>query len=49
MYKITKEQLEQVLQVVYQTNIPVSAFDAIKKLLSTLPEIKEEEVKEEKK
>jgi len=42
MKNITTEQIQAVLQVIYQTNISVSNFDAIKKLFTDLPEVKEE-------
>jgi hypothetical protein len=45
MYNITKQQIEAILQTVYQTNIPVSQFDALRKLLSELPEVKEDKKK----
>lgn len=41
MRKISEEQITIILNLVYQTNIPVSQFDALKKLLVELPEIKE--------
>ncbi len=39
MYQVTKEQIETVLHTVYQTNIPAQTFDALRKLLTELPEI----------
>lgn len=45
MKQITQQQIEAILQVVYATNIPASQFDAIRKLLSELPEVKEEKKK----
>lgn len=47
MKKITVRQIETILQTVYQTNIPVAQFDALRKLLSELPdaEVKVEEKK----
>ena len=39
--QITKEQIEALLATVYQTNISAQTFDAIRKLLSELPEVKE--------
>lgn len=42
MKKITKAQIEAILSTVYQTNIPASTFDALRKLLSDLPEVKED-------
>jgi len=43
--QITAEQIEALLQVVYQTNISAQNFDAIKKLFVDLPEIKDEKKK----
>jgi len=45
MKTIKIEQIEAILQTVYQTNIPVAQFDALRKLLSELPEVKEEKKK----
>ena len=42
MKKITKEQIDGILQMIYVTNIPVSQFDAIRKTLLELPEIEDE-------
>ena len=47
MRQITTEQINALLQAIYTTNIPVGSFDAIKKMLSELPEV--EAPKEEKK
>ena len=44
---ITTQQIEGLLQAIYQTNIPVAQFDAIRKLFNELPEVKEETKKEE--
>jgi hypothetical protein len=44
--QITQAQIEAILQVVYSTNIPASQFDALRKLLAELPEIKTENKKE---
>lgn len=38
MKKISKEQISQILGVIYQTNITAQMFDAIRKLLEELPE-----------
>lgn len=47
MKKITQQQIEAILQVVYATNIPAQSFDSLKKLLLELPNVeKVEEVKE---
>ena len=45
MKQITTQQIEAILQTVYQTNIPAAQFDALRKLLSELPEMKEEKKK----
>ena len=42
MKKITIEQLNTVLQTIYSTNIPAQTFDALKKMLSELPDVTEE-------
>lgn len=34
---INQEQINAILQTVYQTNIPASQFDALRKLLLELP------------
>ena len=47
MKNITTEQINAVLQAIYQTNISAANFDAIKKLFADLPEVKEEK-KDEK-
>jgi hypothetical protein len=46
MKTITTQQIEAVLQTVYQTNIPAQQFDALKKFFLELPEVKEAENKE---
>ncbi len=46
MKTITANQIEQVLAVVYQTNISAQQFDALKQFFSKLPEVKEEPKKE---
>ena len=43
MKQIEIKQIEAILQTVYQTNIPVAQFDAIRKLLSELPDAPTEE------
>jgi len=48
MKNITTEQINAVLQVIYQTNISAANFDAIKKLFTDLPEVKEEKKTEAK-
>lgn len=46
--QITQEQINAVLQVVYQTNISAATFDGLKKMFSELKDApKSEEVKEE--
>jgi hypothetical protein len=47
MKTITDQQIEQVLRVVYATNISAQQFDALQKFLSDLPKV--EEPKENKK
>jgi len=42
MKKITQQQIEALLQVIYQTNISAQNFDAIRKMLSELETIKNE-------
>lgn len=42
MKNITTEQVNAILQTVYQTSIPAQQFDALKKLLLELPEAKAE-------
>jgi hypothetical protein len=39
MKKIKIEEINALLQAIYQTNIPVAQFDAIKKMLSELPDV----------
>jgi hypothetical protein len=45
MKTITTQQIEAIINVIYSTNIPASQFDAIRKLLSELPDVKEEKPK----
>ena len=45
MKQITQAQIDAILQTVYSTNIPAQTFDAMRKLLSELPEVKVEEKK----
>lgn len=45
MKTITTQQIEAILQTVYQTNIPAAQFDALRKLLSELPDAPEEKKK----
>lgn len=47
MKKISIEQLNAILQTIYNTNIPVAQFDAIKKLFSELPDVVKVEEKVE--
>jgi hypothetical protein len=42
MKNITMQQIEALLQTIYQTNISAQTFDAVKKMLLSLPEVKEE-------
>lgn len=46
MKQIKTEEINAVLQVIYQTNISAQQFDAVKKMFEDLPEV---EVKSEKK
>jgi hypothetical protein len=41
MKKINSQQIEAILQTVYNTNIPAKTFDSLKKMLLELPDIKE--------
>lgn len=41
MKQITEEQINAILQAIYQTNISALTFDQIKKVFSELPEVKE--------
>lgn len=45
MKQITQEQINAVLQTVYNTNISAATFDALKKLLLELPEVEEKKDK----
>lgn len=45
MKQISNEQINTILQTVYQTNISAQTFDALRKLLLELPEAKEEKKK----
>jgi hypothetical protein len=47
MKNITTQQIEALLQTIYQTNMPAKEFDAVRKFLMELPEVekKEEEAK----
>ena len=38
MKNITQPQIEAILSTIYNTNIPVAQFDAIRKMLNELPE-----------
>lgn len=49
MKQITIEQINIILQTVYNTNIPASQFDALRKILLELPEVNEDENKTTKK
>jgi len=40
MKQISNEQINTILQTVYGTNIPAQQFDALRKLLLELPEVK---------
>jgi hypothetical protein len=41
MKKISSEQIANILQVIYVTNISAQTFDAVKKLFFDLPTIEE--------
>jgi hypothetical protein len=45
MKTITPEQINAVLQTVYQTNISAAQFDALKKFFSELPVVNTPEAK----
>lgn len=42
MNKISKEQIEAILAVVYQTSISAQNFDSLKQLFAKLPSVVEE-------
>jgi hypothetical protein len=42
MKQIKIEQINAILQAVYQTNISAQNFDAIKKMFTELPDVKED-------
>jgi hypothetical protein len=46
--KITLEQIEAIINEFYRLNAPVQNFEAVKKLLLELPEVKEEKDDKEK-
>jgi hypothetical protein len=49
MSKVIKiEQINAILQAVYQTNISAQNFDVIKKLFTELPDVAEKKVEEPK-
>jgi hypothetical protein len=48
MKQIKIEQIEAILATVYQTNISAQTFDALRKLLSELPEVIEPKNDKEK-
>ena len=43
MKQISQEQVTAILQIMYETNISAQQFDAVKKMLVGLPEIKKED------
>jgi hypothetical protein len=45
MKEISTQQIEALLQTIYSTNIPAQTFDAVRKMLMELPEVKKEEPK----
>lgn len=48
MKQITQDQINALLQRMYQTNMSAQIFDAVKKMLSELPEVKSVEKVAEK-
>jgi transposase-like protein len=49
MKNITTQQIEAILATVYQTNISAQTFDALRKLLSELPDAPTEEKNDKEK
>lgn len=45
MKKITQQQLDQILKLIYDLRCPAPEWEAVKKLMAELPEFKEEEPK----
>lgn len=41
-YEITKEQVDAIIAEFYKLNAPVQNFEALRNLLTTLPEVKED-------
>lgn len=39
MKKINPQQINAIIQIVYNTNIPAKTFDSLKKMLLTLPDV----------
>ena len=44
--QISPEQINAVLQTVFETNIPAKSFEALKEFFNKLPNVEVEEVKE---
>jgi hypothetical protein len=44
-YEITKQQTEQLIKLYYDLRCPAPEWEAVKKLLAELPEIKEDKKK----
>jgi hypothetical protein len=45
MKQITQEQLDTILKLIYDLRCPAPEWEAVKKLLSELPEVKEDKKK----
>jgi len=45
MKQITKEQIEAIITEFYKLNAPVQNFEALRKMLAELPEVKDEKKK----
>ena len=48
MKQITTEQINAVLQVIYQTNISAQQFDAVKKMFADLPVLEDKKKRKSK-
>jgi hypothetical protein len=45
MKKITQAQIDALLKLIYDLNCPAPQWEAVKKLLAELPEVKEDKKK----
>ena len=45
-YEITKEQIDSIINLLFQVNTPVQAFEGARKMFTELPVIKEAPKKE---